>query len=192
MTRRTALLALLCPFLFACSSGSSEDGGGNTTGATGTSSAGSSTASSTAGSSGGTSGSTSAGTSGGATSTTTSSSTGSSGGSTGGMLVDGGFSCGGDVDGGSDSWRNYAQCFFSTYCVGCHNPSGQASAQNFSEYGQVSQYANHIRCGVSTAQDPSFGACSEVPKQFPIGSGPFPSDSDRDRIVGWIDAGLPF
>jgi hypothetical protein len=30
-----------------------------------------------------------------------------------------------------------------------------------------------------------------APKQFPIGTGPKPTDDERSAIVAWIDAGLP-
>jgi hypothetical protein len=79
--------------------------------------------------------------------------------------------------------------------VSCH-PNGGGSAQDFSQYSQVMTYAPIIQCGVSVQQDSAW-MCSmlsfpTVAKQFPVGSGPKPADSDRDRIVYWIDAGLPF
>ncbi len=189
---RTLTLAIVAVALVGCSSSGSDSttSSGITSGA----------ASSGGASGGGTTGGTTAGTSGGAASTSSSSSSGSgssSGGTTGGVLVDGGFGCGGDADGGADTWRNYAQCFFSAYCVSCHpNGGGGASAQDFSQYTQVQTYAPIIRCGVSVQQDSSW-ACSTLSfpteaEQFPVGNGPKPQASDRDRLVAWIDAGLPF
>jgi hypothetical protein len=112
------------------------------------------------------------------------------------MPVDGGYTCGGSADGGADTWRNYAQCFFSSYCVSCHPNQSASSAQDFSHYSQVQQYAPIIRCGVSVQQDPSW-ACSTLSfptsaKQFPVGNGPKPDDATRNRLVAWIDAGLQF
>jgi len=216
MASRTALLlGCLSSSLLACSSEGLQDAGLTTAGGTSagpTSSGASSSATTTSGGTTSASG-TSAGSSGGGSSTgggTTSGAASSTGGSTGGTtgaipgvcpdtstsLPDGGFLCGGAVDGGADTWCNYAQCFFSTYCVSCHNPNaaGASSAQDFRQYSQVQLYAPIIRCGVSTHQDTAWDCASlsfpTTARQFPVGTGPKPTDANRDRLVAWIDAGL--
>ena len=97
----------------------------------------------------------------------------------------------------SDTWASYANGFFQTYCDGCHmagsslEPS-MPSSLYFTSQANVEANKAVIRCGVCVTQDSSWGcAASPVAKQFPIGSGPFPSDSERDRIVAWITAGAP-
>lgn len=97
-----------------------------------------------------------------------------------------------DLSGAPPTWTNFAQSFFATYCVSCHNPNGQAAAQDFRSYDMVRANAATIRCGVSPASHPASG-CPSTPHagQFPIGSGPFPSDAERAEIVAWIDANTP-
>jgi hypothetical protein len=90
------------------------------------------------------------------------------------------------------TWTNYAQAFFTHYCTSCHNPSGQASLQDFNQYDQVTANAATIRCGVAPRGMTQAG-CGGNPAagQFPIGTGPKPSDAERLAIVAWIDAGTP-
>ena len=94
-------------------------------------------------------------------------------------------------EGGADTWSNYAQGFFATYCVECHHAG---SAQDFSTYAAVQTYAPVIRCGVAPTQ---LSGCTGSPpaRQFPIsdstGTNPRPSDAERLRLVAWIEAGLP-
>lgn len=88
------------------------------------------------------------------------------------------------------TWTSDAQMFFTKYCVSCHNPTGQASVQDFNQYSQVMANAPTIRCGVAPAMQSGCGA-TPAPKQFPIGTGPKPTDDERSAIVAWIDAGLP-
>jgi hypothetical protein len=90
----------------------------------------------------------------------------------------------------SYTWTSNAQSFFATYCVSCHTPGGQAQQQDFSQYDQVVAIASTIRCGVATTKQSGCGSVP-APKQFPIGTGPHPSDGERDAIVAWIDAGTP-
>jgi hypothetical protein len=94
-----------------------------------------------------------------------------------------------------DTWANFAQGFFKTYCVECHNATKPAGgAQNFNEYADVKALASTIRCGVAPMGEFQ-SSCSKTafppPGQFPIGTGPYPSDADRLRIIAWINAGLP-
>jgi hypothetical protein len=90
------------------------------------------------------------------------------------------------------TWTNYAAGFFTHYCTSCHNPSGQANAQDFNQYDQVVANAATIRCGVTPRGMPQSG-CGLNPAagQFPIGTGPKPTDAERLAIVAWIDAGTP-
>ena len=90
-----------------------------------------------------------------------------------------------------DSWSSFAQGFFATYCTSCHN-SADTTGRDFSVQANVEKEKLVIRCGVAVAQDPSWScAASPAPKQFPIGTGPKPSDAERRRIVAWITAGAP-
>ncbi len=186
LTRPT--LSCLCLTLAACSGGGTNGTTGH--GGAGTSSGGSSGSSGGGASttSGGSSGSSGDGASGGST----------SGGSSGG-LADAGPADAGSADAGAtdagDSWVSWASPdFFQTYCVSCHAPGGQGdpagSGLDFTQYANVVANAATIRCGVAATQDPSW-SCAVPAEQFPIGNGPHPSAAERDRLVGWIDAGLP-
>ncbi len=96
-----------------------------------------------------------------------------------------------DTPGSTDTWSSWAQSFTLTYCAAtCHAPGGSGTgggAFDFTQYANV--YANRaaIRCGVSAVP---LADCSgqPPPKQFPIAA-PYPSDTDRARMVAWIDAG---
>jgi mono/diheme cytochrome c family protein len=89
------------------------------------------------------------------------------------------------------TWTSNAQQFFATYCVSCHQPGGQGSVQDFRSYADVMSNSALIRCGVAPVKEPGCGA-TPAPRQFPIGTGPKPTDDERNAIVAWIDAGLPF
>jgi hypothetical protein len=88
-----------------------------------------------------------------------------------------------------DTWNNYAKAFFATYCVSCHN--GTTQVQNFNDYSQVKALTSTIRCGVAPVLESGCSDSPYPPKQFPIGSGPKPTDAERDRMVAWINAGAP-
>ena len=98
----------------------------------------------------------------------------------------------------ADTWANWANAsFFQVYCDACHmagsslEPS-MPSNLYFTSQSNVVSNASVIRCGVCVTQDPSWGCpASPTAKQFPIGSGPLPSDADRNRVVAWITAGTP-
>jgi hypothetical protein len=91
----------------------------------------------------------------------------------------------------ADSWANYAAGFFTTYCTSCHNPQ-DATGRDYNIQANVAKDKTAMRCGVAAAQDPSWNcAASPVAKQFPIGSGPKPTDAERARMVAWISAGEP-
>ena len=72
----------------------------------------------------------------------------------------------------------------------CHD--GTTEPQDFRQYSQVKALTSTIRCGVApTLQSGCPTSGFPPPKQFPIGTGPFPSDADRLRIVTWINDGAP-
>lgn len=96
-----------------------------------------------------------------------------------------------DGDAGPDTWTSYAAGFFKSYCTACHNTQ-DSTGRDFNIQAKVEAEKFIARCGVAVAQDPSWNcAASPVAKQFPIGSGPKPSDAERTRIVAWITAGAP-
>ncbi len=90
-----------------------------------------------------------------------------------------------------DSWSNFAQTFFGTYCVHCHGPNTADKARDYSQYSQVQRDASVIACGVNPGPNPLPNcAAFPPPRQFPIAA-PYPTDDERSRIVNWIAAGLP-
>lgn len=90
------------------------------------------------------------------------------------------------IDAGGDTWGSFAEGFFATYCVSCHD----TSPKDFRQIEDVRAWADTIRCGVS---DVALEGCGSTPppRQFPVGTGPHPSDAERERLVAWIDAGMP-
>jgi hypothetical protein len=93
-----------------------------------------------------------------------------------------------------DTWTNFAQNFFATYCVTCHdgNAMSAAGAQDYSQYSQVFRDRATIACGVNAGPTPLPG-CGAFPPpgQFPVGNGAKPTTDERARIVQWIQAGAP-
>jgi hypothetical protein len=96
-----------------------------------------------------------------------------------------------DAAAASDTWASYASGFFTRYCVSCHDAK-DATGRDYTVRANVAKDKDAMRCGLAVSQDPSW-SCSAFPpaKQFPIGSGPKPSDAERDRMVAWITAGEP-
>jgi cytochrome c551/c552 len=98
-----------------------------------------------------------------------------------------------DSDGAAtqDTWASYAEGFFQQYCVSCHDAS-DTTGRDYTVAANVAKDHDAMRCGVAATQDPTW-QCASLPtaKQFPIGSGPKPSDAERARIVAWINAGEP-
>jgi hypothetical protein len=106
-----------------------------------------------------------------------------------------------------DTWNNYAQGFFATYCVLCHSATVPSPSmypnQNFNTYADVKGLAPTIRCGVAPAGQfqsgcpgaPGVASGFPPPGQFPIkdsaGTNPIPDSTDRLRIIAWINAGAP-
>lgn len=93
-------------------------------------------------------------------------------------------------DAGTDTWSSWGEGFFATYCVECH--SGPPSGRDYRTIADVQRDAALIRCGTAPRTAPQAGCgASPAAGMFPVGSGPFPSDAERLRLVAWIDAGLP-
>jgi hypothetical protein len=89
----------------------------------------------------------------------------------------------------ADSWANYAAGFFTAYCTSCHNQR-DTTGRDYNIQANVAKDKTSMRCGVAAVQDASWScAASPVARQFPIGSGPKPTDTERARIVAWISAG---
>ncbi|NOY90160.1 MAG: hypothetical protein GXP55_03045 [Deltaproteobacteria bacterium] len=86
----------------------------------------------------------------------------------------------------ADTWTGFAQTFFADYCVACH----AGGTRDYRSMTEVMRDSSTIACGVSPT--PRAGCTGfPPPGQFPVGSGPKPSDAERERLVAWIDAGLP-
>jgi hypothetical protein len=110
-------------------------------------------------------------------------------------------SAGGGVDSGTgdggeaDTWNNWAQAFFTKYCVECHSAS-DPTGRDFTMKSVVVSNAPTIRCGVCNTQAAAW-ACPSSPhaRQFPIAdsnnTNPKPTSVERDRVVAWISAGSP-
>jgi hypothetical protein len=105
---------------------------------------------------------------------------------------------GGVADGGPaamDTWETFAQGFFGSYCVSCHNDDKKGVAtRDYHVMANVVKEKAEIACGVAKSPaDATQHGCSGFPpaRQFPVGNGPKPSDAERDRLVRWIDSGTP-
>jgi uncharacterized membrane protein len=85
-----------------------------------------------------------------------------------------------------DTYDNFAQAFFSDYCVRCHSSTLTTPAErrnappglNWDQTASIDTNASRIRSAVGVIQFMPFDA-------------PFPSCDERRRLVHWIDAGLP-
>jgi len=112
--------------------------------------------------------------------------------SSGGAGGQGDSGAGGDT--GSvmaDTWDSFAKGFFATYCVACHDDDKKGAAtRDYHLMANVVREKAAIACGVGTQADWTRRGCTAPPaKQFPVGSGPKPSDEERSRLVRWIDSG---
>jgi hypothetical protein len=88
----------------------------------------------------------------------------------------------GDAIGG-DTWGTFAQAWFASYCTRCHsstatNRNGAPVGYDWDQYAKVQQYAAAIRDAV--------GVSIFMPLDAPM-----PTCAERQRLVRWIDAGLP-
>ncbi len=91
----------------------------------------------------------------------------------------------------ADTWQDYAAGFFKTYCTTCHDAQ-DPTGRDFDLQATVETNKLDIRCGVAVSQDPSWKCSASIAaKQFPIGTGPKPSDAERTRLVAWVTAGAP-
>lgn len=105
--------------------------------------------------------------------------------------VDAGATDAGATDAGTadasvpDTWSNFGQTFFATYCVACHS----GGLRDYRTITQVQRDFAHVRCGVSAVARTDCGG-APAPRQFPAGSGVKPTDPERARLVAWIDSGL--
>ena len=89
-----------------------------------------------------------------------------------------------------DYWEDWPQSvFFPTYCGSCH-PAKTSSDSDWNIYEDVLSEYDHIYCGVGIDDVPECGDRLE-PGHLPRGSGPYPSDDERLRLVAWMDAGMP-
>jgi hypothetical protein len=92
---------------------------------------------------------------------------------------------------GGDTWANFAEGFFATYCVSCHDGTQSGIVGDFRKSADVTQHKDDIRCGVATTVVQGCEQSKWPPKQFPVGTGPKPTDHERTRLVAWIEAGVP-
>jgi hypothetical protein len=93
-----------------------------------------------------------------------------------------------DANVGADAppltWTSFAQDFMETYCYACHGPGD--AMRDFSQLSMVRAEKDKIRCGVSPT---ALSGCTIPAGQFPVGTGPKPSDAERNQLVQWIDEG---
>jgi hypothetical protein len=92
-----------------------------------------------------------------------------------------------------DTWDNFAEAFFSDYCVACHNDDNSGDAtRDYHTEAVVMAESLAIACGVAKSDDvrTELGCTSQDPvaNQFPAGGGPKPTEEERDRLVAWIMA----
>jgi hypothetical protein len=95
-----------------------------------------------------------------------------------------------------DTWRSFARGFLMRYCVRCHNDDMAGDSwRDYRISRAVSAESILIGCGLAkTGSIRDLRGCpvSAPPaRQFPLGDGPRPTDEERDRMLRWIDDGLP-
>ena len=95
-----------------------------------------------------------------------------------------------DVPAAGDTWSSFAMGFFATYCVECHQTDAPGR-RDYRTIDHVRRDMARVRCGVAPESMPASGCVSPPAGMFPVGDGPFPSDMERQRIVAFIDDGLP-
>lgn len=91
------------------------------------------------------------------------------------------------------TWRTFAEPFCRQYCIRCHSPAGGKAPLDYTRYAEVIGTAELIRCGMAPPSHPS-AHCSSQPHagEFPLGTGPFPTDAERLAFIAWIEAGAPY
>jgi hypothetical protein len=94
-----------------------------------------------------------------------------------------------------DTWENFAMEFFVGYCSPCHDDGGSGAGGGlYYNMEDVIEDADPIACGVTLSEQYreergcNYGRSAG---QFPAGAGPKPTDEERERLVAWIDAGMP-
>ena len=85
-----------------------------------------------------------------------------------------------------DTWESFAAEWFATYCNECHD----GASRDYTTLTHVRRDMDRIRCGVSPTTADGCGG-SPAAGQFPVGPGPYPDDASRERLVAWLEAGLP-
>lgn len=100
--------------------------------------------------------------------------------------TDGGPDSGPD-SGPADTYETFGMAFMTSYCVECHEAG--SSVRDYSTIDNIRRDMVGIRCGV-TAEPLDDCSGFPPPRQFPVGSGPMPSDDERGRLVAWVEAGL--
>jgi len=91
-----------------------------------------------------------------------------------------------DAGPSADTWASWAGDFFATYCTRCHS----GGTRDYRTIDDVRRDQATIACGVSAVAEAGCGSFPP-PRQFPVGSGPFPEDAERGRLIDWLRAGLP-
>lgn len=96
----------------------------------------------------------------------------------------------------ADTWENFALPYMVKYCASCHNDDNQGDAQrNYRMFAAVMNESEEIACGSAKSQEVrdtlNCGGGAPRARQFPVGNGPRPTDEERDRLVQWLQAGLP-
>ncbi|HEY2746868.1 MAG TPA: hypothetical protein VGL86_19730 [Polyangia bacterium] len=90
-----------------------------------------------------------------------------------------------DGGAGGDTWANYAQGFFATYCTRCHSSTLTGDARNGAPDGYNWDDESSVNAHIADIRD-AVGVSDFMPF-----TPPDPSCSERRRIVRWIDAGGP-
>jgi hypothetical protein len=86
-----------------------------------------------------------------------------------------------------DTWEPFASGFFQDHCTRCH-VAGH-SGGDFTRYVDVADKAELMRCGLADEVLDGCGETMPAPRSFP--TGPRPPAEDVQRIITWIEAGLP-
>ncbi len=94
-----------------------------------------------------------------------------------------------------DTWDNFAQDFFVSYCGPCHEEGGAGAGGGlYANLEDVMEDADPIACGTTLSEQYreergcNYGRSAG---QFPAGNGPQPTEEERERLIAWIDAGMP-
>jgi hypothetical protein len=90
-----------------------------------------------------------------------------------------------DGGAGGDTWANYAQGFFATYCTRCHSTMLSGDARNGAPDGYNWDDESSVNAHIADIRD-AVGVSNFMPF-----TPPDPSCDERRRIVRWIDAAGP-